>query len=332
LTADQLDSVAGAVKPVGIGTVVFFNFDEASPPYQGQGLPPAGLAIPAAEWVINHPPFQSNGGPRPSEGGPAKVFDTPSQALGDLAVGFGVTQFGGEPAVDMAAVWDPNGVLNLNGDWTLEAWVKFNSAHDGERDVIFYYGHPGRGYSLSVNYAAGNKLQVTTLGIENLPSDLAVVAADVWQHLAVVHTNGQSITYFTNGVEAETRAYTGGTRLAETNKVLYIAAEWDGGLPFTGLIDRIRISNSALAANQLDFDPSNPAAPPLRLTITRSQSNVILSWPEEAGFAFDFLEFSDILPSSNWTPEPTPPVVVAGRHTVTVPITGSTRYYRVNRS
>lgn len=32
-------------------------------------------------------------------------------------------------------------------------------------------------------------------------------------------------------------------------------------MPFTGLIDRIRISNSALTANQLDSDPLNPAGP-----------------------------------------------------------------------
>ena len=80
----------------------------------------------------------------------------------------------------MAAVWDPNGALNLDGDWTLEAWVNFASVNNGDRGVIFYYGHPGRGYSLSVNYAAGNKLQVTTLGIADMPSDTAVVAADVW--------------------------------------------------------------------------------------------------------------------------------------------------------
>ena len=63
------------------------------------------------------------------------MTDTPSGAAGDLAL-----QFGG---ADMAAVSDPNGVLNLDGDWTLEAWVKYTAPADGDRDVIFYYGHPG---------------------------------------------------------------------------------------------------------------------------------------------------------------------------------------------
>lgn len=331
LTAEELDSVAATVQPVGADTAIFLNFDQTSPPYQSQGRLVAGT-IPTADWVINNPPFQSAGGPAPSLGGPLPVGDTPSGAAGDLSVGFGLSLFGERPAVDMATVQDPNGFLNLNGDWTLEAWVRIKPEFDGDRDVIFYYGYPGHGYSLSVNYAQDRlsaSLQATTLGIADLPSALAAIAIDAWQHLAVVHKNGQSITYFTNGVEAESRPYTGGTRLAETNKVLYIGAEWDGGLPFTGWIDRIRISNSAWTALELDSDRVNPVDP--RLTIVRSQLDVILSWPFHPA-AFDRLAFRDTLPGSNWQLVPIQPDVVDGRSTVTVPITESTRYYRVTRS
>ena len=268
--------------------------------------------------MINHPPYTT-------DGDPDKVNDTPSGAAGDLAL-----QFGGS---DMAVVSDPNGVLNLNKDWTLEAWVKYSGDVEGDRDVIFYYGYPGHGYSLSVNYAAGNQLQVTTLGIADMPSDTAVVEPDLWQHVAVVHKNGESITYFINGKEAGSRPYTGGTIPADARNALYIGAEWNGGLPFTGWIDRIRISNSALTAAELDSDPLKPAAsaePILRLAIARSQSNVVLSWTE-AGSAGYLLEFSDILPNSSWSPEPTPPEVVSGQKTVTLPVMGSVRYFRLKR-
>ena len=63
--------------------------------------------------MINHPPHVS-------DGDPAKVTDTPSGAAGDLALQFDVN---GTGAIDLAAVSDPNGVLNLNGDWTLETWI-----------------------------------------------------------------------------------------------------------------------------------------------------------------------------------------------------------------
>jgi len=334
LEFDQLDSTANAVAPVRTDTAVLFNFNESRPPYQGQGRFAAGVAVATAQWVMAYTPYQSSGGPRPSPNGPAKLADAPSGAAGDLAVGFGVVPFGAGPAIDMAAVWDPRGVLNLNGDWTLEAWVKARPALEGDRDVLFYYGDPEHGYALSLNYPLDRlsaSPQVTTLGAGEVASDssLSVIGVDVWQHIAVVHRNGQSMTFFTNGVEAESRPYTGGTRLAETNRVLYIGAEWDGSLPFTGLIDRIRISNTALAATQLDSDPANPVDP--RLTVARSQSAVTISWPDHP-VAFDTLEFSNSLSGPNWQPEPTPVDVVAGQKTVTVPITGSARFYRVSRS
>src|SRR5437867_4842946 len=86
----------------------------------------------------------------------------------------------------------------------------------------------------------------TTLGIADMPSDTAVVEPDLWQHVAVVHKKGVSVTYFINGKEIDSRPYAGGTIPANTRRVLYIGAEWNGGLSFTGWIDRIRISNSAL--------------------------------------------------------------------------------------
>ena len=52
----------------------------------------------------------------------------------------------------------------------------------------------------------------------------------VWQHVAVAHKKGQSITYFINGVEEEPELIPEGPTSPTTNKVLYIGAEWDGGL------------------------------------------------------------------------------------------------------
>lgn len=318
LKPNELDSDVSTVKPVRNDTAVYFSFDKDKPPYQGEGFKPAGIAISSADWVIDNPP-------RETDGDPTKATDTPSGVKGDLAL-----QFGGN---DRAVVQDPNGVLNLNGDWTLESWVKINPNFEGDRDVIFYYGHPGHGYSLSVNYTAGNKLQVTTLGIAEMPSDTAIVEMDVWQHLAVVHKKGVSMTYFINGKESGTLPYKGGTILAQTNKVLYIGAEWNGGLPFTGIIDRVRISNTALTASQLDFDPTNPApssSPPVSLAVARSQSSVVLSWPSDNTDGY-LLEFSSVLPTASWSPDSTAPVIAGKQKTVTAPITDPARFYRLRR-
>jgi hypothetical protein len=319
LTPAQLDSVVGTAKPVQNDTAVYFSFDSGNVPYQGEGLSPAGSAISTADWVIQHPAHVT-------DGDPAKVNDTPSGAATDLAL-----QFAG---ADVAAVWDPNGVLNLTQDWTLEAWVKYTGNVEGDRDVIFYYGYPGHGYSLSINYAAGNMLQVTTLGLADMPSDSAVVEPDLWQHVAVTHKQGEGITYYLNGQEAGTRAYTQGIIPADERRVLYVGAEWDGGLPFTGWIDRVRISNSVLTPDQFDSDAANPAEvvvppPSLRLSVARAQSDVAFSWPEANSDGY-VLEFSNAL-GSTWSPETTAPVVAGGQKTVTVPIAGPARFYRLRR-
>ena len=69
--------------------------------------------------------------------------------------------------------------------------------------------------------------------------------------MAVSHVAGESINFFINGELVETQEYTRLTNPANGG-VLYIGAEYNGGLPFFGNIDRIRISNSALAAEDLD--------------------------------------------------------------------------------
>jgi hypothetical protein len=68
----------------------------------------------------------------------------------------------------------------------------------------------------------------------------------------------------------------------------------------------------------------------LLLTIGRSQSDLILSWPEAASAGY-ILEFSNILPGANWSNESTAPVVSAGQKSVTVPITQPARFYRLMR-
>ena len=237
LKVDELDSNATSVKAVGANTVAYFSFDEGAVPYTSQGVEPKSTAVSLSTWVLDHPPAESTGRP-------TIAADSPSGAAGDTSLQFDGTQ--------IAFVNDPKGVLNFStGDWTFEAWVKTEFNTTGERMVLFYYGNPGHGYSMSIDVELG-VLQVTTLGIADMPSSTALVPADMeWHHLAVAHKAGTSITYFVDGQEIETTNYTRRTNAAEQT-ILYIGAEYNSGLPYTGLIDRIRISNSALTAGELD--------------------------------------------------------------------------------
>jgi len=58
------------------------------------------------------------------------------------------------------------------------------------------------------------------------------------------------------------------------------------------------------------------------LTVVISGSNVVLSWPVTC--ATYYLESSPSVSAPVWTRVATPPVVVSGQNTVTLPITGMT--------
>ena len=88
---------------------------------------------------------------------PTVEENSPSGEAGDMSLLFDLD------AGSRAFVMDPDGLLDFSdGSWTLEAWVS-TELMSLERMVLFYYGRPGEGYSLSIN--EDGTLQVTTLGI-----------------------------------------------------------------------------------------------------------------------------------------------------------------------
>jgi hypothetical protein len=79
------------------------------------------------------------------------------------------------------------------------------------------------------------------------------------------------------------------------------------------------------------FQPEPPVDPvDVLLGIARSENNVTLSW-SAANSENYVLESSNALPSTNWTPVTTPPMVSNGQKTVTEPISESARFYRLRR-
>lgn len=237
LTLDQLDKDAATVKAVAASTVAFFNFDEGKVPYISKGAETL-QAVTLKDYASG------------SAGAPEVVADSPSGAANDFSLYF--------PDGAQCIVPDPNKVLDVGGpgkDWTVEAWVKYESRDTGSRVIIFYYGPGGISFSL----AAGEprKVFVTTLRIADFSSTSATVPVNEWHHVACVHKNGASLSFFVDGELIEEDAYTSSSRLADVNS-LHIGAEPDGGMSFPGWIDRLRFSNTALTAEEMDTKAATP--------------------------------------------------------------------------
>src|SRR5262249_40544750 len=104
---------------------------------------------------------------------------------------------------------------------------------------------------------------------------------------------------------------------------------------FYGDLDEFRIWDGAMADDEVtaafsagpDKLPTGPA-PSTSLGISLSANSVIITWPADAtGFV---LENSAALGSAaTWTAVSTPPTVDSGKNKVTIPITGTTQFYRL---
>ena len=177
--------------------------------------------------------------------------------------------------------------------------MSFTNLHD-------FSGSPGDGSLPSAALIlSGDTLYGTTLG--GGTSDAGTVFA--------IKTNGMNFTIL--------YSFTANPGSAHTNS--------DGATP-TGLI----LSGNTLygttaagggSAEGTVFSLTLPAPP--QLSITRSGIKVILRWPANAtGFT---LQSATNLPSSVWTTNSPAPVVIAGQNTVTNPISGKQKFYRLSQ-
>src|SRR5690606_31037576 len=125
------------------------------------------------------------------------------------------------------------------------------------RAIMFQYtGIPGFAFSINNN----RTLHTTAFGKIDRTSTALVPNDGEWHHLAVVHRTGVAFEFYIDGALIETIAYTAGVGVNQTAKTITIGMAATGANPFTGTLDRIRFSNTALTPSELDF-PETAGAP-----------------------------------------------------------------------
>ncbi len=75
-------------------------------------------------------------------------------------------------------------------------------------------------------------------------------------------------------------------------------------------------------------NPTNALSSPAQLTITRSGTNIMLTWPTNA-LGFTLQSTTNLLSPAAWVTNSPAPVVIGGQNTVTNPITGPQQFYRL---
>lgn len=184
---------------------------------------------------------------------PVVVADTPSGLPSDNAVSlnYGTPETTGFLVVDDSA----NKVLaaTYTNAFTIETWVKLDPS-----DMRTFEGLGGYGNSwkLGLNTA---QIQFTLFGVVDINSGLYWPADGAWHHVAVVWQPGVGATFFLDGGFETPIAETGSMR-AFGNNYLVIGAENIGGNTPQAMIDRFRVHNAALTADQLDSVAATPKA------------------------------------------------------------------------
>jgi hypothetical protein len=264
---------------------------------------------------------------------------------GNAQIQSGAVVLDGDPNQKDSYVALPSRLISSYDAVTLESWVNlsstlgtwcrifdFGSENAGGNGTTYIFLAPHTGTpSTRVVLSDGAEAQLDLGANSQLDGYIG--------QIAVVYDppHDQQLIY-TNGVLAQS-APLNGKLLSGVNDLncwigrsLYSA---DSGL--SASIDEFRIYAGALTAAQIAAD--NTAGPdkvvlsaPItggpELQVSTSGNNLIISWPVSAT-GFTLQTTLTLGASASWSTVTTPPVVVNGFNTVTVPMTGQASFYRL---
>jgi fibronectin type 3 domain-containing protein len=150
------------------------------------------------------------------------------------------------------------GPLHLSAAMTLEAWVYPTTASTNfATAVLKERGTTGLAYSLYVTDGANRPPSgyINVGGVDRNATGTMVLPLNTWTHLAVTY-NGSTFRLYVNGVQVASKSQTG--TIASSTSPLRIGGNSVWGEYFNGLIDELRVYNTALTQAQIQSDMNTP--------------------------------------------------------------------------
>ncbi|MCW5552687.1 MAG: hypothetical protein KIS67_11090 [Verrucomicrobiae bacterium] len=271
------------------------------------------LAV-AASWIVSsasaqpivHFPFNEGNGPTLTDtaSGLVATMGTQQDPVADAVILSDISPsgLGGDRSITtsgngfLVADDSASRVLNItNGPITIECWLNINGAFFKPNEGIVAYGG-----SYKMGMRGGSQV-FTLYGIADITNTAArLIITDQWVHLAAAWEPGVGVHFYVNGVHSLTE-YTALAARPTLHNYLSIASEGLGNNVVASL-DRVRIHNALLTADQLDTDAANPKP-------VNANTLVNYSFNEAAFPAMNSLSPSlPTMQSSTFLPEVTSPV------------------------
>ena len=171
--------------------------------------------------------------------------------------------------------------LDLTSSLTLEAWVNPSTLNSPDNGWVAAVAkdHPNSSNNISYAlYAASGTNKppgehILVSGGDKGVSATSKLVLNTWTFLAATY-DGANMKIYVNGVLIKTKAQTG--NLVEVNAPLKIGGDWSGEM-FTGVIDEVRVYNTALTQTQIQSDMNTPVdsiPPTVAMTAPASGSTV----------------------------------------------------------
>jgi hypothetical protein len=250
-------------------------------------------------------------------------------------------------AADIAAYVDlPNHIVNPLTDLSIEAWVTWQGSGSWQR--IFDFGTSATGEDVSDG--GGGYLFLAPQGGSYLtfsvrdpntatePAPLIAttpLAAGQEIYLAVVYDFTANVArLYSNSVLVVSGTAPVDIKTIDDVNVWLGRSQW-GDPMFQGVFNEFRIWNGVLLPNEISAhaaagpDSLEPPASAPKITATVSGKNLVISWPDTAGFVLQ--SSPNVGTGATWTAVSTAPTTANGVSTVTVPIGTGTAFYQLKK-
>ena len=182
--------------------------------------------------------------------------------------------------------------LHLTTGMTLEAWVNPSTVNGNWRDVI-YKGNDNYYLEATSTNASKPDAGLIAGGSYADAYGSAALTANTWSYLAETY-DGTTLRLYLNGTQVASTAHTG--TISTSTNPLQIGGDSIYGQNFAGMIDEVRIYNTALTPTQIQTDQTTPvgsgsplSAPGTLTANAVSPTEVDLSWGAATGGATSYL-------------------------------------------
>jgi hypothetical protein len=189
------------------------------------------------------------------QGGEGTVSEVPSQTTSGK-IGYAQDYDGGD---GISVPHNTNNSLQPTTAITLSGWVNlssFGAAHDVD-PILRKGGANPNDYQLILD---GSKAQLDLVGDDDATViGQTALSADTWYYIVGTWESGGSRTVYRNGTSDGTGSFTG--PIGTDTRALYLGGRVDGEDQINGLLDEVRISNTARDACWIETEYNNQSAP-----------------------------------------------------------------------